>query len=172
MLTLSLLRHAKSDRDDAGSKDIERPLSERGRRAAPAMGAYMRAEGLVPGLVLSSTSVRTRETCQLVLGNFTPSPTVAFEDVLYLASPKTLLGRIRRTPAGIGHLMVIGHNPGLQALALELIATAPRTKLAALAAKLPTAGLVVLELEARDWAAVMPVTARLARFVTPAMLEV
>ena len=52
MLTLSLLRHAKSSWDDPAQKDFDRPLSDRGEEAAPRMGAYMAAEGLKPDVIL------------------------------------------------------------------------------------------------------------------------
>ena len=171
MLTLSLFRHAKSGWDDAHLKDIDRPLSERGLRAAAAMGAYMSSEAIRPELVLASPSVRTRETCRQAFAAMHSAPEITFEDVVYLASPRTLLALIRRTPASVGHLMVVGHNPGLHALALELVAKAERKPLAALTTKLPTAGLVVLEFDLADWSRVSPRTAHLARFMTPAMLD-
>lgn len=170
MLTLSLFRHAKSSWDDAAMKDLDRPLAERGRAAAPVMGAYLAKEGLLPDLVLSSPSVRTRATCALAFSAFQSPPMILFEDVLYLASLRTLLGRIRRAENAVRHLMVVGHNPGLHELALELIGHAPKKPLAELAAKLPTGGLVVLEFDSETWADAGPEKASLARFVTPRML--
>jgi phosphohistidine phosphatase len=67
MLTLSLLRHAKSSWSDAHAKDIERPLNERGERVAPRMGAFMARQGIVPDLVLCSPAARARRTLDLVL---------------------------------------------------------------------------------------------------------
>ena len=66
MKTLYLLRHAKSSWDHPGLRDHQRPLSSRGRRAAPAMGEHMAAQEWVPDLVLCSDAVRTRETWALV----------------------------------------------------------------------------------------------------------
>ena len=171
MLTLSIFRHAKASQGDASTKDFDRPLAERGRTAAPLMGAYLAKEGLRPDLVLASPSARTRETCALAFAAFEKSPEIRFVDTLYLASPKTLLGRIRRTAPGIRHLMIVGHNPGLQGLAIELIAKGPNRPLADLAAKLPTAGLVVLTLDTAGWSRAGPGTARLAQFITPRLLE-
>lgn len=178
MLTLSLFRHAKSSWTNAGQKDADRPLSARGIAAAPVMGDYLAKQQLVPDLVLSSSSVRTRETCALAFAALAPLPQVIFEDTFYLASPRTLLNRIRRVDASVRHLMIVGHNPGLQVLALDLTGAGQTSgpssgaskPLAELAAKLPTAGLVVLEFDGDDWAAIAPGTARLARFVTPRML--
>ena len=170
MLMLSLFRHAKSNSDDASMKDAGRPLSERGRDAAPVMGAYLAKEGLLPDLVLSSPSVRTRETCALAFQSFRSPPEILFEDVLYLASSRTLMSRIRRVESLVRHLMMVGHNPGLQELALELISNGPKQPLAELEAKLPTGGLVVLQFDSASWTDIGPEEARLARFVTPRML--
>ena len=76
MLTLSLLRHAKSSWANPGQQDFDRPLNERGLEAAPRMGAFMAEHGIAPDLVLCSPSVRTRQTLDLVLPHFSPAPTV------------------------------------------------------------------------------------------------
>ncbi len=170
MLTLTLFRHAKSSWDVSGKKDIDRPLSDRGSAAAPVMGTYMANEQLAPDLVLCSPAARTRATSALAFAALAPPPQIVFEAPLYLASVRTLLARIRRVDATVRHLMIVGHNPGLQSLALELIGKGNSKPLADLSDKLPTAGLVMLEFDHGDWAKVGPGTARLARFVTPRML--
>ena len=174
MLTLSIFRHAKSSWDDGSLKDADRPLSERGRAAAPSMGNYMLRERLRPDLVLSSPSVRTRQTCELAFAAFPTPLDVRFESVLYLASVRTLLGRIRKAPVSSRHLMLVGHNPGLHLLALELIAAPaklpPAVGLADLKDKLPTGGLVVVEFECGTWSDAGPGRGRLACFVAPRML--
>ena len=170
MLTLSIFRHAKAAAGDTATKDFDRPLAESGHAAAPLMGAYLANAGLKPDLVLSSPALRTRETCTAAFKALQPPPEIRFEQVLYLASPKTLIGRLRRTAPSIRHVMVVGHNPGLQALALDLIASAPPKMLADLGTKLPTAGLVVLRLDIAGWTEIGPATASLDRFVTPRML--
>ena len=173
MLTLSIFRHAKSSWNDGPLKDADRPLSERGRTAAPLMGQYMLREQVRPDLVLSSPSVRTRETCELAFAAFPMPPDLRFESVLYLASARTLLGRIRKAPETCRHLMLVGHNPGMHLLSLEVIGTAqapPSAGLSDLRAKLPTAGLVVVEFDCATWADTGPGRGRLARFVTPRML--
>ncbi|MEZ5851800.1 MAG: histidine phosphatase family protein [Hyphomicrobiaceae bacterium] len=167
---LSLLRHAKSSWDDPRLPDAKRGLSERGRKAAPLMGRYIADEGLMPDLVLSSSSVRTRQTCELVFPEGRHRPPIHFEDAIYLASLQTLLALIQGTAVGVRHLMIVGHNPGLQRLALALIGSGPSRAKAALAEKFPTAALAVLELGGDDWQATAPGKARLLRFVTPRSL--
>src|SRR5262245_10659154 len=120
MLTLSLLRHAKSSWEDASLDDFERPLAKRGESAAPRMAAFMAQHGLAPELILCSPAVRTRQTLDLVLPHLADTPTVVFEDSFYLAAPSVLLARLRKIEGKVRHVMIIGHDPGMQGLALEL----------------------------------------------------
>ena len=170
MLTLSLLRHAKSDWDDPSLKDFDRPLARRGQEAAPRMGAYMAREGLAPDHILCSPAVRARQTLDLVLPRLAGGPTVVYEESFYLAAPSVLLARLRRIEAKVEHVLVIGHDPGMQGLALELAGDGEREPLKALARKFPTAGLAVIVFKARDWSRIGPGKGRLDRFVTPKSL--
>jgi phosphohistidine phosphatase len=170
MLTLSLLRHAKSSWSDARLKDIERPLNDRGEEAAPRMAVFMARRGITPDLILCSPAVRARQTLDLVLPRFKGRPAVAVEDSLYLAAPAALLKRIQSVGADVEHLMIVGHDPGMHALALELAGSGADKDLAALAEKFPTAGLAVLEFQERSWSRVRPGTGRLVLFTAPKRL--
>src|SRR5690348_2022253 len=111
-----LLRHAKSSWDDPQLADHDRPLAPRGRRAATRMGGYLREEGIHPALVLCSSARRARETQRrAAVGD-----DVRVEEGLYGASAQELLARLRRVPRGVESVMLIGHNPGMQDLALSL----------------------------------------------------
>jgi phosphohistidine phosphatase len=170
MLTLSLLRHAKSSWSDARLRDFERPLNDRGESAAPRMAAFVARRGLVPDLVLCSPAVRTRQTLDLMLPHFERAPAVAYEDTLYLASSATLLKLVRAADAKVRHTMVVGHDPGLHTLALELATSGREEDLQALAEKLPTAGLAVIVLHAGAWSEVQRGDGRLKLFMTPKRL--
>jgi phosphohistidine phosphatase len=170
MLTLTLFRHAKSSWGFPDLDDRERPLNARGLAAAPLMGAFLRQQGLRPDLVLCSTSVRTRQTFELASGGWEPEPRTKYEGGLYLAEPFSLLERVRKTPGTVKHLMIVGHNPGLQILGLELIGEGDPASIAALSDKLPTAGVVVLAFEGKSWRNVAPRKGRLVHFATPKML--
>jgi phosphohistidine phosphatase len=154
MKTVYILRHAKSDQSDGSISDHDRPLNARGREAAPRMGAYLKAQGYKPDLILCSTARRTAETCELVrpsLGDIT----VSFEEGLYLAEARSILERLRRLEDALGSAMVIGHNPGLEELALDLSA-APQTpdeeKLhRRMREKFATCTLAVIALPAKRW---------------------
>ncbi|MBA4173752.1 MAG: histidine phosphatase family protein [Hyphomicrobium sp.] len=168
MLTLLLLRHAKSSWDDPSLDDIDRPLSKRGAKTAPMMGAFIAREKLKPDLVLCSTAVRTRGTLALVLPELgQPPPDVVFEETLYLASTSDMLARVRTIEKPRKRVLVVGHNPGTHALALTLIGDGARANIAALATKFPTAGLAVLTFQSDKWSDVRPASGHLDVFVTP-----
>jgi phosphohistidine phosphatase len=159
---LYLLRHAKSSWDDAGVADHERPLAKRGRRATEAIAAYLSEHAVAPELVLCSTARRTRETLERIepaLG----TPEVSHEDELYGASAGELMERLREVPDGVGSVMLIGHNPGIEDLAGALVGRA-------VASKFPTAALATLELPG-GWRDAGPGRAELVDFVVPRDLE-
>lgn len=167
MLRLMLLRHAKSGWPD-GVADVDRPLARRGQEAAPRMGAYMAAEGLLPDLVLVSPARRARETLDLVARALGPVETRS-EPRIYEASAERLLQVVREAGTARGLLMV-GHNPGFEDLARRLAGHGDRYAFARLAQKYPTAGLAVIDFAAEAWAEVAERSGRLDRFVTPAAL--
>lgn len=171
MLTLALLRHAKSSWDSPSLNDHERPLAKRGAKAASAMGAFMARRGPKPDLVLCSDAVRTRATLALVMPELGPPPVpVEFESALYLAGATDLLERIRKVEPTVRCLLVVGHNPGLHALALGLTADGVRKYVAALATKFPTTALAVLNFPVERWAEIAPATGRLTLFMSPKQL--
>lgn len=171
MLKLSLLRHAKSSWDDPELEDFDRPLAKRGAKAAPKMGAFIAAEDLKPDLVLCSGAVRARATLALILPELgVPPPEVSFEDDLYLCVPAVMLDRLRKVKKSVHHVMIIGHNPGLHALALELTGDGDREAMAALATGFPTAALAVFTLKAESWSEIRSASGKLEQFITPRTL--
>jgi phosphohistidine phosphatase len=119
MHQLHLLRHTKSSWDD-DADDHERPLNRRGREAARLIGETLPAAVGALDLVLCSTALRARETAELALAGYNPTPKILYEDGLYLATPETLIRRLRRLADARGAVMVVGHNPGLHELATAL----------------------------------------------------
>ncbi|MCE2509710.1 MAG: histidine phosphatase family protein [Alphaproteobacteria bacterium] len=170
--TLLLLRHAKSDQTGSVLDDFDRPLNARGRDAAPKMGAFLRASGLVPELVLCSAAARAVETWTLarvaLAGAGADSIPAKQLRSLYLASPSRILDVLHRTPDAVGCVLVIGHNPGIARLALRLPGADAKPKaLRRLKGKYPTAGLTELCFESKRWGDVVPGVGRLVRFVAP-----
>jgi phosphohistidine phosphatase len=170
MLTLYLLRHAKSSWDDSSLQDFDRPLADRGEKAAARMGAYIESQGLVPELILCSSAARTRQTLDLILPLLSTKPSVEYETGLYLATSSQLLARIRKVGSAVRKLMLVGHDPGMHGLALDLSGTGRKDDLQRLASKFPTAGLAVITFDSRAWSKVQPASGHLQRFVTPKTL--
>ena len=168
---LHLLRHAKSSWDDADLDDFDRVLAKRGRKAAARMGRFLADNAIAPDTILCSAARRTRETLDLIAPALNATPNVLVERQLYLAGSRHILSRLRRLPDEAESVMVIGHNPDLQELALRLARRGPRAKIAALAAKFPTAALAGFRVEAERWADLAPERCALIRFVVPADLD-
>lgn len=143
MKLLLLLRHAAAG---AGVDDHERRLSGEGRAQAAGVAERLAADGLRPDLVLSSSARRALETLEpLTLGP--AAPPVEVTERLYLAPAADLLSTIRDVDDGVERLLVVGHNPGLQRLALALAADAEQPALR----HFPPATLVVLHFDVAAW---------------------
>lgn len=170
MKTLCLMRHAKSAWP-SGIPDFDRPLNSRGRNAAGRVGRFVGQTGLTPDVVLCSAALRTRETLDLAGLFWKTRPTIVIEPDLYLASERTLIAHVRRIDNRHGTALLLGHNPGIQGLALQLAAAADQQDLDRLATKYPTAGLAVFDSTVEDWSEVSPKNCALRMFVTPRSLE-
>jgi phosphohistidine phosphatase len=163
---LILLRHAKSAWPD-DVPDHERPLAGRGRRAAPAAGRWLRESGCVPDSVLCSTARRARETWQLAEKELQARPPTTFEPRVYGGSAAELLHLARETASGIWTLMIVGHEPAMRDLTLDLASPQPGGEaLDRARAKFPTAAIAVLAFTG-DWPELGPGQAGLADFVAP-----
>ena len=175
MLTLILLRHAKAEPGSFAVADIDRPLAERGHADAPRMGAWLVAEKLVPDYIVCSSSRRTRETLDRVAPAFGVAIETKFEPAIYEATTMRILTVVRRTPARVRTLLVIGHNPGLEDLTDDLMSKSDKVAGQRFEQKYPTSGLAVLTWPAPSavdaWAKLTPRSAYLAAFTAPRFLD-
>ena len=170
MHQLLLLRHAKSSWDGTKLADRDRPLTERGWRAAAVMRQAMHDLGLAPDLVLVSPARRTLQTLD-ALEPWDDTPLLEEIDALYLASPTQLLGTLHGVAETVRSVLLIGHNPGMHDLAQMLIAgTAPSDAGRRLAGGYPTGALAEFAV-AGPWGRLGSGGARLTRFLTPKELE-
>ncbi len=169
MRRLLLLRHAKTERPGPGERDRDRKLTARGRADAPIIGAYLARHGLVPDLVLVSLATRAEQTWALAAAAFAKAPPVAKDERIYNAGSEKLIGIIRETRAAHA-LLVVGHNPGLHDLAVRLIASGNVEARERITEKLPTSGLVVIDLAFDDWSKLHANAGRLERFVSPRLI--
>jgi phosphohistidine phosphatase len=167
MLRLLLLRHAKSSWEDPELADFDRPLNERGRAAAAAMGTFMAERGFLPTRILCSAALRARETLALVLPFLNGDLDICVAQRLYDSDAPGYLTAVREYGGTELSLMLIGHNPATEDFAHVLAPVGDAAGLAAMKAKFPTTGLVVIGFDLPQWRDVGPGLGRLISFHTP-----
>ena len=140
--TLLLLRHAKSSWKDKHLKDFDRPLKKKGQETAELIGKILAHGDYLPDLVLSSPAKRAKETTEIVNKYSGLKGSTQFVEAFYMAEPGEYIQALRELPDKVNRVMVVGHNPGLEAL-LQML----EGKVNALS----TGALVVLELELTHW---------------------
>lgn len=165
MKTLLLLRHAKSSWKEAGVDDHERPLSPRGQRAAEVVAAYLAQREEPPSLALCSTARRALETLEPIRRRL--GLPFSAERELYLAEPAALLDRLARLDERERSVLVVGHNPGLHELGLQLASGGDGEALARLRERFPTAALARLALPIERWEQLAPRCATLLELTLP-----
>lgn len=153
MPVLIVLRHAKAA-SPPGAADFDRPLADRGLRNATAAGHELRAIGCVPERVVCSPALRTRQT----LDRLALDVPVEFADQVYGNNVQEIFGLLREQADEPASLLLVGHNPSMQLLALELTGTADRG--------FPTAAMAVIEWDG-EWSDLWPGAGRLTAFWTP-----
>ncbi|MFD8305941.1 SixA phosphatase family protein [Streptomyces sp. NPDC059690] len=163
---LVVLRHAKSAWP-AGVPDHERPLAPRGRRDAPAAGRALAEADCLPDLALCSTAVRARQTWELASAQWGTPPPVRRDARLYAAEPADLLDAVHEVSPEVETLLLIGHNPALEELVLELAGDGLDDALDEVRAKFPTSAIAVLAWHGTTWRALAPGTALLTGMIVP-----
>ncbi|MEU8775213.1 histidine phosphatase family protein [Streptomyces sp. NPDC048606] len=162
---IALLRHAKADWPQVA--DHDRPLAERGRKDAPAAGLKLAETGITFDLALCSTAARTRETWKLAVQELSHRPRTVYEERIYDASPGELIALLNETSDEVADLLVIGHNPGMHALADVLAGRAEGDTLARMGRSgFPTAALAVVSFTG-SWKSLEPGVGTLLDFWTP-----
>nr|WP_213395649.1 histidine phosphatase family protein [Yoonia sp.] len=166
-LTLILIRHAKSSWDDPFMDDHARVLNDRGRGAAPAIGAWLAAQGHVPDVMLCSDAARTQETAALILPHLTPTPALQLVPALYHASPDMMLNLLRKQTAR--RIAMIGHNPGIAMFADGMIGKRPAHPRFG---DYPTCATCVITFDTADWGNAARHSGSCTAFITPADLPI
>jgi phosphohistidine phosphatase len=164
--TLILLRHSKAE-DGGYDRDHERELSKRGRRDAEAAGEWLCAQGIGVDEVLCSTATRTQQTAEGVWEAGCAEADIRHDPRIYNASADALLEVIREADSDANVVMVVGHAPGIPALA-SVLADGEGDDDAhdEMASGYPTTGLAVLRYDGH-WSDIGPGTAWLQKFVVP-----
>ncbi|WSQ07609.1 histidine phosphatase family protein [Streptomyces sp. NBC_01231] len=161
---LVVLRHAKSAWPE-GVPDHERPLAPRGRRDAQAAGRALAEAGLLPDLALCSTAVRARQTWERASAQWDTPPPVRFDAGVYAADVPELLDAVRAAPVEVDTLLLVGHNPGLEELVLDLAGDGLDDTLDEVGVKFPTSAIAVLAWRGTQWHDLAPGTALLTNVI-------
>ena len=154
-----LVRHAKSAWPDDVA-DHERPLNKRGRRDAPAVGHWLGENAVLPQVALVSSARRAVETADLIIAELGSPVRQIVSDEAYNASTGQLLELVRLLPAEADAVMLVGHNPGIEALATQLVESGAKL------GEFPTSALAALEFDG-DWDSVEPGGGTLIAFAVP-----
>lgn len=162
MKTLLLMRHAKSSWKDAGLRDFERPLNERGRKSAPLMGRLLRRRKTLPDLVVSSPAERARETTALVAESAALRAPARFDERIYEATPATLLEVVAQLDETADTALLVGHNPGMEELIASLTGAQER---------MPTAAVACVALDVEKWSKARAGAGRLEWVARPKELD-
>lgn len=142
MRTLLLLRHAKSSWKHPELSDHDRPLNNRGKRDAPRMATLLAELRQRPDLIVSSTAKRARRTAEAIAQRCAHEGLVHLDRRLYLADPGAIVDVARDVGGRSPCVLLVGHNPGLEALVVHLTGYVE---------PLPTAGLAHIDLPIRGW---------------------
>ena len=172
MKKLTILRHAKSSWEESNLADFNRPLNDRGWKAARRVGRELKKRGIEFDLCVASTAARVRETLDgLIEGYGQPDFEISFEPRIYEASPATLLAIVRKMPDSSEAPLLVGHNPGLHQLVLELARDDGKRLRDRVSAKFPTAALATIEFKVGRWAGIEPGCGEISELIFPKELD-
>lgn len=171
MKSLTLFRHAKSGWDSPVSRDFDRPLNARGVKGAKLMGMHARDLGLRFDHIVSSPAVRCTETLDGFWEGYGRILHPNWDRRIYLASGATLFDVIHDLPDEDSAVLLCGHNPGLEDVALSLLPDDGAPLTVELERKFPTASLAEMAFEVDSWRDVRTAAGTLKRFVRPRDLD-
>jgi phosphohistidine phosphatase len=171
MKRLTVLRHAKSSWAEAGRADFDRPLNKRGWEAARAIGAEMTRRRMHFDLVVASTAARVRETIDGLKEAFHFSCEIRFDQQIYEAGVHDLKALVHGLPDAAGSVLIVGHNPTLQLLLLDLTDRDEAGYRDQVREKYPTGALAAVTLSAEHWAKVTNGGGQIVELILPRDLD-
>ncbi len=167
MKQLTLIRHADASLSGASRGDFDRPLSARGLREAPRMGAHLK-EAAFPTVdrIVSSPALRARTTAERIAAALgMANSSIVLEPKIYEASLAGLFELVRAQDDADQHVMLVGHNPGFEQLAYALDPNFDGD-----GEKFPTCGVAEMRLRTDHWSKVGEGCATECRFSYPKLL--
>jgi phosphohistidine phosphatase len=170
MTIIAIMRHAKSDWGQPGLADFDRPLNERGRKAAKRVGRELKHRKIGFDRVIGSPAARVRETVVELEEGYGEPLSAQFERRIYEAGVDALFELVRMIPEHVHAPLLVGHNPGLHQLVLRLASGDDELR-ARISDNLPTGALALIELPAARWDEVEPGTGRISELILPRELD-
>ena len=170
MKRLTVLRHAKSSWDDPSIDDFDRPLNSRGWKAARRMGRELKHRRAHFDVCLASPAARVRETLDALAEGYGELDfEVRFESAIYEASAAALLNLVSRLPQEARSALLVGHNPGLERLIVELTADGKLNH--RIAEKFPTAAAASIQFPIENWSDLAPGCGTVTELILPKELD-
>ncbi len=172
MKTITIFRHGKSGWDAPVSRDFDRPINERGVQGSRLMGAHMKSLGMEFDAVYCSPAVRCVETLDAFWDGYGRILHPNWDKRVYLATGDSLLDWLNSLDETGDHILMCGHNPGCEELALMLVPDVKGDTLRdELEEKFPTASIAQITLPVEDWASVKEKSGTLTHFIRPRDLD-
>ncbi|RMD52569.1 MAG: histidine phosphatase family protein [Nitrospirae bacterium] len=140
--TIILVRHAKSKKGPDYPDDFKRPLSSRGKKNAISAGEFLKKQGIMPELIISSDAKRAKKTTKRVISAMGYNGDVVFKRDLYLEGFKAYIDVLKKLDDSIRTVMLVGHNPDLEELVYKITGEE---------VIIPTAGVVRIEVDLEHW---------------------
>ena len=172
MKSLAILRHAKSSWDEPGLADFNRPLNERGWKAARRVGRELKDRHIGFDLCVASTAARVRETLDGLIESYgNPDFEIRFEPRIYEATSATLLEIVRSLPDSASAVLMVGHNPGLEQFVARLSADDCKGLRNRVLGKFPPAAFVRIEFGTAHWSEIEPAAGEIVDLILPKDLD-
>ncbi len=158
-----MIRHAKSSWKDIDASDFERGLSKKGRKHINMVGSYLKLRGVIPDYIVSSCSVRTQETADLLAEKLEYEGHTDYLQELYFTDTETLKEILLMQEDKLNTVFVIGHNPQITDMANMLIDEH--------ISKIPTMGVVAINFDIDTWSELPHTKGKLDFFIYPKQFE-
>lgn len=172
MKRLTVLRHAKSSWDDHSLDDFNRPLNDRGWKAACRIGKEMKHRKMCFDFAVASTAARVRETIDGLIETYgQPDFPIHFDARIYMATTATLMEVVRDIPDEAERALLVGHNPGLEQLIVALTKDDDQGLRARVEGRYPTGALAVMKLDIGTWNDLRAESGKLVELIFPRDLD-
>ena len=172
MKSFVLLRHGKSDWSDPAPPDFERPLTGRGKKDARLVGGFLASLRKKPDLLLSSPAVRARQTAEIIAEcTAFKARMIVWDKSLYEGTADNVLRSLMTLADDIEMPLIVGHNPMLELATSMFLFGGKKTGDPVNSIRIPTAGLLCLELDAPDWRALEAGNCVLRWMITPKIIK-